>query len=218
MRLNDIGTPRVLGLVLLVLVVPVSGETKDSNAHYSSSTGSKAPEDLPFGRLFTTPEQREMLDQTRRNSGSIRPQLTVVDESLTGEGTSTSSAPQPIKLMGVLLRADGQNRVWVSGGSDTRENTVNNRAIMGTITQSANVKVPLRGLNNAAILKPGQVWNATKGRVEEAYQIPVPKPVVVEPVAKPVVERSPVAATGSSAQTSSNSSSEGQSSAQSSAK
>lgn len=229
MRPNHTNFLLVVSTVFLFFTLCAHGETVESTVTGSKVTGSKvytvnrqtvAADELPFGRLFTTPQQRQALDEARRTGGTIRPQVSGVDESSTAP--TIINTPQPIKLLGVLLRADGKNKVWLSGGSNTFENTVNNRAIVGNISQSANVKVPLRGFNNAAILKPGQVWSPTKGRAEEAYQIPVPKPVVVEPIAvepvpKPIAEQSSAAAS-SSAQTSSVSSSEVHSSVQSSAK
>lgn len=204
-------------MVLLFAVMPVRGENTGSNAANSSLKSSRQiVNEAPFGTLFTTPQQREALDKARRSGGTIRPQVSGVDENSTT--SPIANTPQPIKLMGVLLRADGKNKVWLSGGSNTFENTVNNRAIVGNISQSANVKVPLRDGNNAAILKPGQVWSPSKGRAEEAYQVPVPKPVVTEPVAKPLAGQSPSAASSSSAQSSSVSSLEVHSSVPSSTK
>lgn len=168
-----------------------------------AETQNKMTNDASFGRLFTTPEQRKSLDEVRRQGGlKSTPQVTNTDDNATLAATQINQQPaQPFKLSGVLMRADGQHQVWVSGENGKRENPDFSRKILGSISQSANVKVPLQGNNRAAILKPGQVWLPDSARAEESYRLAVPKPVVVvEPIKKRAVP--PAASSSASAQTS----------------
>ncbi|MES2674857.1 MAG: hypothetical protein V4660_11510 [Pseudomonadota bacterium] len=170
-----------------------------------------------FGRLFTTPAQRKVLDEARARGGLTHLQITGVDENLPEllpqEKRQTA---QPFKLSGVLMRADGQHQVWVSGESGKRENPDFSRKILGNTLHSANLKVPLQGNNRAAILKPGQVWLPDSDRAEESYRLAVPKPVAAsEPSRKRTV---PATASSSAAAQTSASASEVRSSVQSSAK
>jgi hypothetical protein len=195
-----------LGFVMSV-VLPVRAETyllsnqQQTNQHASQQT--KIAKDVSFGRLFTTAEQRKALDEARRRGGLTRaPQIAGVDEKATDASAQTThQIAQPFKLSGVLLRADGQHQVWVSGESGKQENPDFSRKILGNSLHSANVKVPLQGNNRAAILKPGQVWLPDSDRAEESYRLAVPKPLVVpEPVKKKVIP--PTASSSASAQSS----------------
>jgi hypothetical protein len=159
--------------------------------------------EVPFGRLFTTPLERQAMDDARRHGKAVHPQVSGVDEAAAANKKSEAlesavRQPQTVKLMGVLLRADGQNKVWISGASDHK--------IEGDKQQSAKIQVPLHSLNSAAILKPGQVWNPTRGHAEETYLLPVTKPVVVEPTTKlPPIQAASSAASEASASSSASS-------------
>ncbi|MES2824441.1 MAG: hypothetical protein V4732_12620 [Pseudomonadota bacterium] len=191
------------GLCLaLSLTEPIRAETHLANQQQTNQQITDVS-DVSFGRLFTTPEQRKSLDEARRRGGlRLAPQIVGVDESTTDLPLlAKQQIAQPFKLSGVLLRADGQHQVWVSGESGKAENPDFSRKILGNTLHSANVKVPLQGNNRAAILKPGQVWLPDSDRAEESYRLAIPKPVVVpEPAKKRVIP--PVASSSTSMQTS----------------
>ncbi len=150
----------------------------------------QAASDIAFGRLFTTPEERKALDKDRPRGGVVRAQQSGIEQHLgsdTVEGSRNDS--QPIKLAGVLLRADGQHQVWVSGGNGQRENPDFAREILGDIVRSAQVKVPLHGAGREAILKPGQVWLPNSQRVEESYRWFTPKPTPATQTSDKISER-----------------------------
>jgi hypothetical protein len=151
-----------------------------------------------FGRLFTTPEQRASLDKLRKQGGlqASRPIVSNETETRTLE-QATSVTPQEIKLAGILWRADGKHKIWLSGlGS------ANDQTILGNSKESANLKVPLRGVGQGAILKPGQVWVDSNHRVEEAYRQVVPKPVAASSTKKIATSSSSSIEVQSSAQSS----------------
>ncbi len=185
-------------IIVFGLVLPVWSANPSSSDHQNQSVG-----ELPFGRLFTTPEQRKTLDEARRRGGLTRPQITGVNESsVVTPAEASNRVVEPLKLSGVLLRADGQHQVWASGGNGRLENPAFNHKIWGDILQSANVKVPLQGANHAAILKPGQVWIPNSQRVEESYRLATPKqPTVSELAVKPVVENLATATSSATMQT-----------------
>jgi hypothetical protein len=181
----------------------------------AENTTSNQLVDDDFGRLFTAQFERNAIDKARLSGGFVPAKVTGINDD-SAASSNTVQPAQSIKVLGVLLRADGKNKVWLSGASDTSNNIVNGRSIIGNINQSANVKV---GVNNGTILKPGQVWSPLTGR-QESYQIPIPKPAISETAIAPVVaKKQPTAAASSSAMSmSSASTSEAQSSVSSSAK
>ena len=196
-------------IFLCIFIFPVSFAIAAEDA-----TANK-PVDDDFGRLFTAQYERNAIDKARLSGGFVPAKVTGVNDNSTSSSDTFQQA-QPIKVLGILLRADGKNKVWLSGASDTSNNIVNGRSIIGNINQSANVKV---GINNGTILKPGQVWSPLTGR-QESYQLPVPKPAASETATAPIVAKKQptAAASSSSASTSSASTSEAQSSVSSSAK
>jgi hypothetical protein len=126
-----------------------------------------------FAHLFTSPEQRRRFDAIRRQGGLKSSDFRGSDEAPAPVvEQAIPLAPQPIKLAGILWRADGKHKIWLSGAG-----VVSSRNILGDVLQSANLKVPLQGENYGAILKPGQVWVGENRRVEEAYRQAAPKTV-----------------------------------------
>ena len=153
---------------------PMNKVSSSKESDRSKVAASDEINELPFSRLFTTPSQRDAIDLARRTGKRLSPQVSGIDEGA-GEKAVSNQASQSIKLMGILLRADGKNRVWIQGADSVDAKRLNNKNILGDRAQSATLKVPLRDVNSGAILKPGQVWNIAKQRTEEAYQQPFVK-------------------------------------------
>jgi hypothetical protein len=194
----------VVGVLIYAVAIASIG---DVFAASEISDNKQSHSEPPFGRLFTTPEQRVFLDKLRKQGGLQISRLTVKNENETPAPEQAKNlAPQEIKLAGILWRADGKHKVWLTGTGTS------NRSILGDAMQSANLKVPISGVNSGAILKPGQVWVSSNNRAEEAYRLAVPKSVAASSMPNEVT---PVM---NKTQLSSTSISEVQSSAQSSQK
>lgn len=124
-----------------------------------------------LGRLFFTPEQRALLDLTRR----AQPGAAQADDSYDG-----------LTLSGVVTRSDGKRMVWINGRPQpVGEGLTNGRS-------PASASIPLPGGEGKVRLKVGQTLDPTSGKVEEGYRR-APKPAP-EPQRPPV---SPPAATKS---------------------
>lgn len=131
--------------------------------------------DESFNRLFTTPQQRQILDEWRAHGGLKKSHVSGTDENKADLEIEPVVDPgQPVKLSGILMRADGRNAVWLNGSLE-KPTEGSAHTIRGSKLQSASVKVPLRANEPGAILKPGQVWVPDGQQVKEAYQIPQPK-------------------------------------------
>ena len=95
----------------------------------------------PLGRLFYTPQQRQLLDHPstplpRRTPNNLAPDT---------------------HYNGYVMRSDGVNTVWVNG----RE-----RYVDQPMASSGQLK-----LSATPALKPGQIYNRQMGQVQEGYQI-----------------------------------------------
>ncbi len=121
-----------------------------------------------LGRLFHTPEQRAILDATRRAVAS-------------GAGAATTGPG--VEVSGLVTRSDGRRSTWVNG-----------RVEHGHIERNASpggVRVQLPG--GTVELKVGQVLDPATGTVREIYRRP-PKPAAVQ-AGRPVGEGSAPPAT-----------------------
>jgi hypothetical protein len=126
--------------------------------------------ELPFDRLFTTPQERKALNSQRRIHGFINPTSGQdnADEEKKLKQANTYQPHESIKFSGVLIRADGQQQVWINGKlANDQPGFKTKQIIQGDKQHSATIKIPLRA--NQAILKPGQVWVPTSKKVGESY-------------------------------------------------
>ncbi len=121
-----------------------------------------------LGRLFTTPEEREMLEALRHRS----PRPEAPPEPLETEALAPEPPPvQSVRVDGFVSRSRGNNTVWINGTNSltgdlgSQQVDVNVRGIRGQT-------VPLRVQNSPVGigLKPGQSFDPTDSRVVDLYQ------------------------------------------------
>lgn len=134
-----------------------------------------------FGRLFTTPKERARLDLQRQQRGFSEPISADISADTTGSQTTRVAAqPQSFKLSGVLIRADGQQQIWINGKLQPQiKNSSNARSSQNVLT-SASLKVPIKPQDRYITLKPGQVWSPYSSKTTESYLLPVRKPPQIE--------------------------------------
>ena len=121
-----------------------------------------------FGRFFTTPRQRERLDELRKSvSGSL---VKVKEEELKTDD-SDKKVQQPrseIRLKGVVYRTDGVNTAWINDsnsyeGDATSEYTkVNEHEI-----DPKGVKMVLPGDKKTVRLKVGESYDSSAGKTND---------------------------------------------------
>lgn len=128
----------------------------------------------PFGRVFTTQEERKLLDDWRRN-GNV-PEENV--EAATTEKTVQKPSLTKIELSGYMLREDGSAIVWINGKSElsaTRDSVKTSKPNSGTLS--------VYHEGRRVRLKPGQAWMIDENQVKESYEVTAPKPL---PMTNPV--------------------------------
>ncbi len=147
---------RFISLLLLALVAPPDV--------CLAATGR-----VDLGRLFTSPAQRDALNELRRQE-----QLTGANEVKSGAGATSATSPgQPadfavVRVNGVVKRSHGEESVWINGrqvqghqGPDDirlyRGPDRHNRVLLG-LPDKTLVKV-----------KPGQSVEPESGKVVESY-------------------------------------------------
>jgi len=121
-----------------------------------------------LGRLFTTPEERQMLEALRNQP----PRAEAPPEPLEPEALAPEPPPvQSVRVDGFVSRSRGNNTVWINGTNSltgdlgSQQVDVNIRGIRGQT-------VPVRVQNSPVGigLKPGQSFDPSDSRVVDLYQ------------------------------------------------
>ncbi len=148
-RVKVSGLLLVMGLTLLGVAKPVQAES--------------------FGQIFTTPEQRSILDDIRRHSRQKNPK----QKKMKSKTLQTTFDNKSVNVNGIVIRSDGKNTVWINGRRHLNTNApetgvkVHQRSVTSdsvTITLSEN---PSKRIT----LKPGQIVDPRSGRVRDSYKL-----------------------------------------------
>ena len=120
-----------------------------------------------LGRLFTTPEEREMLEALRRQPP--KPQI----EAAPIVTPTVESAPvvPSVTMNGLVRRSRGRGMVWVNGVTSL-EGDLDAQGIAVDVGAMRGTTLPVR-IGNAPLavgLKPGQTYDTGEAQVREVYQ------------------------------------------------
>ncbi|MDX2463420.1 MAG: hypothetical protein QNK31_02810 [Porticoccus sp.] len=124
-------------------------------------------ESIAFGTLFTSPQQRDALDQQRANGGGAEIQQSLPQQELSP--TVTPPAKQ-VFFNGYVIRKSGPGTAWANHHVVTDHNTQQN----GITARLKNIKgssVPVKpsALSKSIRLQPGQLLNQDTGEITESY-------------------------------------------------
>lgn len=134
-------------------------------------------DDQQFGRLFTTPEQRQRLqelrEEHRRTPGSRKGTGTDIREMAGRHHAEQSKAgmsrgpdePPVITLKGLIYRNDGARTAWIKAQDGTV--VLDSRQLQTGELQDHEtaIRVPVSG--KSVKLKPGQSWHPESGAVTD---------------------------------------------------
>jgi hypothetical protein len=123
---------------------------------------------ITMGRLFTTPVERNQLDQQRSSAdpaalqGGTSPMQAATPApppppppSMAAAAAPPPPPPEPLQLNGVLRRSNGKTIVWV------------NNEPQEAAPSARGQSVPLDLAGRKVILKPGQSYDAATGTIRE---------------------------------------------------
>jgi len=118
-----------------------------------------------LGRLFSTPDERALLDELRRERQIVDPDPQVA------EIVADTPSVEQVTINGLVLRSSGAHSAWVNGrqvdgGARTREGV----RVDTSATRGGRVKIILPSGAETIDLKPGQKIDVDSGVVVEAYE------------------------------------------------
>ena len=122
------------------------------------------------GRLFSSPAERNNLDQIRKIKKPIAPVITTtLAESQQIIERVAIELPASISMQGYVKRNDGiDSTVWINNLA-MQENSRNKEVVVGSLRVNSNqVPIKLSGNGRNLNLKAGQVYDPQTGRVREA--------------------------------------------------
>ncbi|VUD68045.1 hypothetical protein TDB9533_03959 [Thalassocella blandensis] len=156
MRVNRfISIPVDLSLYVLLCMMLWGGV-----AHHSRA------DNYPFGRVFTTPEQREALDKNR--DSLISGEHDADADSL--ELQMVEAQEEEFVLSGLLIRGDGKTQVWVNGESELSDKKKSHGRFGIRERPLADRSVRIKYQDKYRTMKPGQVWIVDEGVVKELHE------------------------------------------------
>jgi hypothetical protein len=120
-----------------------------------------------LGRLFSTPDERAILDEIRRDRDMAIPESAP-------QPVATVEAPkvEQLTIDGLVIRSGGANSAWINGrpvsdGWTTREGV---RVDTASGQSGGTVKFTLPSGAGTVALKPGQKIDVSSGVVVEVYE------------------------------------------------
>jgi hypothetical protein len=118
-----------------------------------------------LGRLFSTSDERALLDELRRERQIVDPDPQVV------EVVPDAPSVEQVTINGLVLRSSGPDSAWVNGrqvdgGARTRDGV----RVDTSVTRGGRVKIILPSGAETIALKPGQKIDVESGVVVEGYE------------------------------------------------
>lgn len=150
---------RYFAVIMFLSIVPVCGNAAEGN-HKTS-----------FNRLFTTQNQRLVLDRLREhyNPGKKSGYRT---GDYTDKTVEIDTIPdRQLRLKGIVKRSNGRQSVWLGNRRfDIGPNSSGNIKVTQDKSPGARLKVPGKSLHIR--LKPGQTYLIDSNRVMENFSVP----------------------------------------------
>lgn len=133
--------------------------------------------DVVFGRLYTSPKQREQLDEARKKmiQGEAIIDVPVADIETTRSDTDEPVISQSISLNGIVYRTDGKNTAWINenstneGNLETQFTKVKERDV-----RSTDVQITLPDNQTRIDLKVGQHYDINTKEIHDLGQTAEP--------------------------------------------
>ena len=126
-----------------------------------------------FGSLFTSPQQREILNQQRAQGKMFSAEPKTISQTQISPSVD-SAKEQKVFFNGYVIRKSGSNTAWAN---QKKLNIGNNKKLHNGISakldeiQGTSVPIKTSKLSNPTWLQPGQFFNQKTKEITENYHI-----------------------------------------------
>jgi hypothetical protein len=134
---------------------------------FALATFAAVVEAQELGRLFTTPEERDMLEALRRQPPKPQAEATPVVPPV----VKPTPVPPNVTMNGLVRRSRGRGMAWVNGVTSL-EGDLDAQGIAVDVGALRGTTLPVRIGNapSAVGLKPGQTYDTGAAQIREVYQ------------------------------------------------
>lgn len=136
-----------------------------------------------FGRLFTTPAQREHLDELRKiepeQRVTVEEQTLVIDDVEETEEVSVDA----LTVRGLVHRSDGNSTAWINNSNTFEGGVASQYIIIGDIG-SDKVEITIPTANKAVKLNVGETFDPVSESIKDLAEKPATTVTDPRPAAK----------------------------------
>jgi len=124
--------------------------------------------DDEFGRFFTTPKQRERLDELRNSSTEVVVNVNEDELKINEEDKKTEQQHNEITLRGIVYRTDGKNTAWVNDSNSYEGDVASDvTRVDENEIGPGGVEMELPGKKRKVRLKVGEAYDSTDDKTND---------------------------------------------------
>lgn len=122
-----------------------------------------------FGRLFTTPAQRQQLDELRKSQADIKVEVLSEELTIEQDQVTESAGTGELVLRGLVYRSDGKNTAWVNDSNSYEGDLSAQYArVLEERVAAGQVVIEIGGADGGQLsLKVGQSFNPGDGTIRD---------------------------------------------------
>ena len=118
-------------------------------------------------RLFTSIDERVVLDKMRKQRNAGKSRLSAASSA----GSKISETESTIVINGFIKRSDGEDVVWINDFNSMNQD-LKKKGISVQTGKLKNNHIQLSVPGKKMIMKPGQAFDISQGKLLEVYNLP----------------------------------------------
>lgn len=133
----------------------------------ADAIGPAYPDD-DFGRFFTTPKQRERLNELRNSSADVVVNVNADELKINEDDKKVEQQHNEITLKGIVYRSDGKNTAWVNNSNSFEGDVASDvTGVDEHEISPGGVEMELPGKKRKVRLKVGEAYDSTEGKTND---------------------------------------------------
>ena len=135
---------------------------------FESSVNAAQPEEEDFGRFFTTPKQRERLDEIRNATSDVVVNINENELQVDEDVKQVEQQHNELTLKGVVSRSDGKNTAWINDSNSYEGDVASGvTRVEEHEIKPGGVEMELPGDKKRIHLKVGEAYDSAAGKTND---------------------------------------------------